>query len=247
VTVLTTGRRHDRGVSFLLVHSPVVGPATWRWVGDALRDAGETVIVPDLVDPATSGDPLRFVSCAASTASSDDGDVVLVGHSGAGCLLPRIAHLLSPRPRLIVFVDAGVPPCDGDVLMGGTFLGTLQSLAVGGRLPPWSRWWGDDVMDRLVDVPERRAAIEAELPIVPLRFYEMSIAMPPGWCDTPSAYVLLSPGYRPDAVTASGRGWPVVERLGAHLDMANDERAIASILIDLALRPRGQRRRTVEP
>jgi hypothetical protein len=29
----------------------------------------------------------------------------------------------------------------------------------------------------------------------------------------------------------------VPERLGAHLDMANDERAIASILIDLALRP----------
>jgi hypothetical protein len=36
-------------------------------------------------------------------------------------------------------------------------------------------------------------------------------------------------------------------RLGAHLDMANDERAIASILIDLALRPCVPRRRTVEP
>jgi hypothetical protein len=223
-------------VSFLLVHSPVVGPATWRWVGDALQGAGQTVIVPDLVEAATSGDPLRFVSRAASAVSTDE-RVVLVGHSGAGCLLPLIAHRLSPRPRPIVFVDAGVPPCHGDVLVGGTFLGTLRSLAVGGRLPPWSRWWGDDVMERLVDVPERRAVIEAELPIVPLQFYETSIAMPPGWCDTPSAYVLLSPGYRDDAVTASARGWPVVERLGTHLDMANDEQSIAAILFDLAARP----------
>jgi hypothetical protein len=30
---------------------------------------------------------------------------------------------------------------------------------------------------------------------------------------------------------------PVVERIGAHLDTANDERSIASILIDLAVRP----------
>lgn len=82
-------------------------------------------------------------------------------------------------------------------------------------------------------MPERRAAIEAELPIVPLPFYETSIAMPSGWCDTPCAYVLLSSGYRHDAVTASVRRWPVVERLGRHLDMENDERSIASILIDL--------------
>jgi len=221
-------------VTFLLVHSPVVGPATWRWVGDALRAAGETVIVPDLVEAAISGDPMRFAARAASAASTGDEDVVVVGHSGAGCLLPRIADLMSPRPRLIVFVDAGVPPCDGDVLVGGTFLGTLQSLAVDGRLPPWSRWWGDDAMERLVDVPERRAAIEAELPIAPLAFYETSIAMPFGWCGTPCAYVLLSPSYRDDAVTASVRGWPVVERLGRHLDMANDELSIASILIHLA-------------
>jgi hypothetical protein len=199
-------------------------------VGDELRRAGEEVIVPDLVAAATSGDPRRFVTEAASAVRAGDDEVVIVGHSGAGALLPLIAAGLPAQPRLLVFVDAGVPPCEGTATLGGEFLDTLRALATEDRLPPWSQWWDDRAMERLVHRDERRTAIEAELPAVPLSFYEARITVPPDWCETNAAYVLLSPAYRDDALTASGRGWPVVEQLGGHLDIANDERSIASIL-----------------
>lgn len=168
-------------VRFVLVHSPVVGPTTWQWVADALRGAGENVTVPNLVAAAATASPHGFVFEAISAAGGDD-DVVIVGHSGAGVLLPLIAEGLSPRSQLIVFVDAGVPPCEGTVTIGGNFLPTLRELAVDGLLPRWTRWWDDGVLEVLVPLEDRRRQVESELPTVPLSFYEASIAMPPGWC-----------------------------------------------------------------
>jgi hypothetical protein len=73
---------------FLLVHSPVVGPATWRWVADALESRGHTAAVPDLVDAASTGDPAAFARAAAAATSGEE--VIVVGHSGAGSVLPVI-------------------------------------------------------------------------------------------------------------------------------------------------------------
>jgi hypothetical protein len=85
-------------------------------------------------------------------------------------------------------------------------------------------------METLVSDDERRRSIERELRQVPLAFFEASIEAPIRWCSRDSAFVLLSEPYRPDATRAASLGWPVVERLGAHLDIANDEEAIADIL-----------------
>jgi len=90
------------------------------------------------------------------------------------------------------------------------------------------------VLEALVPLDDRRLKVETELPRMPLSFYEASIEMPSGWCTIPAAYLLLSDAYRDDARTASTRRWPLVERLGAHLDIVNEEEAIASILRDLA-------------
>ena len=46
--------------------------------------------------------------------------------------------------------------------------------------------------------------------------------------------MLLSPNYRSDATRAASLGWPVVEHIGTHLDIVNDEAAIADILVGLA-------------
>ncbi len=36
--------------AFVLIHSPLVGPMTWRLVADALRRKGQTALVPSLFD-----------------------------------------------------------------------------------------------------------------------------------------------------------------------------------------------------
>jgi hypothetical protein len=219
-------------VRFLLVHSPVVGPSTWRWVADALVIAGHEASVPDLVPAAVTGDPAAFVERAVAQCSPAE-DVVIVGHSGAGAVLPAIAAGVQSGPRLLVFVDAGLPPCEGTFSVGGDFVGPLRELAGDGVLPIWSQWWGDGVLEALIPLDQRRHEIEAELPRVPLSFYETVIEAPRNWCTIPTAYILLSEAYRQDAQRAAAVGWPVVERLGGHLDLVNHGEAIASILIDL--------------
>ena len=86
-------------VRFLLVHSPAVGPSTWRWVAEALRSRGHETTVPNLVAAATTGDPVAFGRAAASALDTDE-EVVVVGHSAAGAILPVIAGLGS-KTRLI--------------------------------------------------------------------------------------------------------------------------------------------------
>ena len=119
-------------------------------------------------------------------------------------------------------------------LIGGDFLATLRNLATEGLLPPWSRWWDEGVIEALVPDEQRRREIEEELPRLPLSFYETSIEVPTNWCSADCGYLLLSEAYRPDASKATSLGWPVVERVGTHLHIVNEDEQIACCLIDLA-------------
>jgi hypothetical protein len=178
-----------------------------------------------------SGDPHAIVTAARERASSES-SVVVVGHSGAGFFVPSIAAGL--EVRRLVFVDAGLPACSGEASAGGDFVDSLRALAGDGVLPKWSTWWGDGVMEALVPHEAHRADVEAELPEIPLSLYESPIAVPPGWCSAPCGYLLLSEPYRQDATRATSLGWPVIERLGAHLDIVNDPHPMAHAIVDLA-------------
>jgi len=66
-----------------------------------------------------------------------------------------------------------------------------------------------------------------------LVFFEAPISAPTRWCDIEGAYVLLSEAYRSEALKANSLGWQIFQRLGGLLDIANDEEAIADILVSL--------------
>ena len=218
--------RHCGGVRFVLIHSPLVGPATWKWVAEELRQNDHDVAVPDLRRAAEAGDAAEVIGAAASVVGRDP--VVVVGHSGAGSFLPSIAADASAR---LVFVDAGIPPCSGEVTAGGDFIDRLRTLSSSGVLPKWSTWWGDGAMEVLVPAVDRRREIVAELPEVPLALYESPITLPERWCELPSAFVLLSDAYRADADTARSRQWPILERVGSHFDIVNLPSTIAADLV----------------
>ncbi|MDQ3931610.1 MAG: alpha/beta hydrolase, partial [Actinomycetota bacterium] len=93
-----------------------------------------------------------------------------------------------------------------------------------------SQWWDEGVFEALIPDDHRRQEVEHELPNVPLAFFQSPVEVPTAWCTTPGAYVLLSEAYRRDAARASLLGWPLVERLGSHLDIVNHESSIADIL-----------------
>ncbi|MDQ4069189.1 MAG: alpha/beta hydrolase [Actinomycetota bacterium] len=219
--------------SFVLVHSPLVGPTTWSWVANEIERYGHQVIVPSLLDAATSGSWEACVS-AVATAAPPGVPHVLVGHSGAGPLLPAIAEQLNPSR--LVFVDARLPPTEGtSALVPEQFLGALTALAQDGVLPPWSDWFEPGTMETLIPDPGRREAVVAELPRLPLSYFQARVPMPEGWAIAPCTYVLLSEAYRHDANQAATRGWTVIELLGSHLDLVAQPLKLAEILRDHAV------------
>jgi len=223
-------------MEFLLVHSALVGPTTWRWVADALSAAGHDAAIPDLHSSALTGQPQAFIDEAVSSAPSNWSMPVVVGHSGAGFFLPSIAGRLDAAHA--VFADAGLPPDSSPAAAGADFFDQLRVLAVDGTLPRWSTWWGDDAMKMLVPDGLRRTQVEAELPAIPIVFHETPIELPPGWPRRPASFLLLSDAYRADAERARSLGWPLTDRPGGHLDIVNTPEAVAGDIVDLVLQTR---------
>lgn len=241
---------------FVLVHSPVTGPSTWRWVAEALSTRGHRVVVPAVPPPIISA--VTFADAVVAQVLGTDDAVragggaglgpgsrpgpgterpVLVGHSGAGPLLPRIAARV-PAAGL-VFVDAAVPPTGGNAeLMPAAYLEPLRALAADGMLPKWSEWFGPDAMTELVPDAAKRAIIAAELPELPLSYFETTVPVPPGWTAAGGGYVLLSEAYEDAAAEATARGWPVERRLGGHLDLVTRPEETAAAILQVMRRKR---------
>jgi pimeloyl-ACP methyl ester carboxylesterase len=159
--------------------------------------------------------------------------VVLVGHSGGGLLLPAIADALALPVRGLIFVDSGIPARAGP-FAPPALLDQFRALAVGGMLPPWSSWFGEDAMRELVPDEALRQTLEQEMPRVPLACIEQRIPSPAGWDRRPCAYLLLSDAYRNAAAEARQRDWHVEEITGAqHLHLVVAAEAVTDALLRL--------------
>lgn len=247
--------------TIVLLHSPLVGPATWRPVAGELARAGRHVVVPDLRGVATARAPwwpeaLSAVAGAvnsavgagpggpaggAERARAEGPELVLVPHSNAGLLTPAVAgHLRSLGHRVgsCVYVDAAMPAAsERHVALGAPGLvPLLEELAVDGLLPPWTQWWDPAEVDALV--PARyRDEVVGEQPRLPLAYFRQRVPVPPGWEPERCAYLRLSDAYVDDAAAAAARGW-LTEQLGAgHLHMLADPSAVATAVVRLSARP----------
>jgi hypothetical protein len=223
---------------FVLIHSPLVGPSTWMPVARELERRGRQVVVPSLLGAAAEPPP-RWRYCVDSVRAATNtlaNQIVLVGHSGDGLLLPAITVAVTPAVSRLIFVDSGVPASSGETpLVPAPFLAHLRTLAVNGELPPWSSWWGEEAMRELVPDQAARAALERELPSLPLSYFEESVPSPAGWDRVPCAYLLLSDAYRDAASDARAREWRVEEIAGAqHLHLVVAPATVTDVLIQLA-------------
>jgi hypothetical protein len=223
---------------FVLVHSPLVGPATWIPVADELRRRSVDTVVPALDHAETSDRPFweqHIRSVVEATRNLPvDRRLVLVGHSGAGALLPTIGRAVSPRVAAYVFVDAGIPH-DGETRLGnGPFAVYIHEIyASGGRFPSWT----DDDHRELIPDAERRRRVVAELRPPPLVFWEEPIPVFAEWPDAPCGFLRFTPNpaYDDAAAEARRRGWACAELTGGHFHMLVDPPSVADALLALTV------------
>ncbi|EYT81437.1 hypothetical protein CF54_19430 [Streptomyces sp. Tu 6176] len=225
--------------TFVLVHSPSVGPSTWRPVAGHLEAAGHRVRVPSLLHIGAGAPP--FWPRVADAVRDDlrevpaDSPVVLVVHSNAGLFLPAVRSGLDHPVTASVLVDAALPARTGATPVAPPeLLDFLRPLAVDGRLPRWTDWWDEaDVAPMFPDPAVRRTVVE-EQPTLPLSYYEQHIPVPDGWDDHPCSYLLFGPPYEEQAAEARARGWRVAHLPGEHLHQLVDPVGTVRHLLELS-------------
>ncbi|MDQ1626931.1 MAG: hypothetical protein QOI54_675 [Actinomycetota bacterium] len=234
-------------VTFVLAHSPLVGPQSWGRLPDALRDAGEgtAVVVLDAADERAPYAAAYVASSARQIAeAAPQPPLVLVGHSGAGYLLPQLGSTQRAAHRRIggyVFFDAGVPHARGATRLGmlrtedADFAAELEALLdAGGVFPTWTE---QDLADLILDEQVRHELI-ASLRPRGRDFFLEPVPFPGDWPDAPCGYVQLSSAYAGPARVARSRGWTVVEwpadAAGGHFAACADPTGVAELLLNLA-------------
>lgn len=223
---------------YVLIHSPLVGPLTWRLVADEMRQRGLKVFVTNLKDSPDSREP--FWKQHADSVSSDladipkDAFVTLVAHSGAGPLLPAIRQMLPNPVSAYVFVDAGIPRDHASRLdlmksedpeWANEFQKELER---GERFPTWSF---DDLQEVIPDASLRQQMV-AELCPRGLNFFTEAIPVFEGWPDAPCVYIQFSAPYDQPAAYARQAGWPVHKLEAGHFHMLVDPKMVTDMIVN---------------
>lgn len=225
---------------FVLIHSPLVGPLTWSLVAAELQQRGIETMVPTLNDTEDSGSPYWRQHADSVphwlAAVPSDRLLVLVGHSGAGPLLPIIRQQIDRPIGAYVFVDAGLPAggrsrLDEMEANSPDFAMRLrQHLASGGRFPTWS---DNEEMREIIPDDQLRQGMVAELRPRPLAFFEEPIPVFTGWPDAPCGYLLFSPPYQSAAEQAKQNSWAFREFDAGHFHTLVDPSAVTTSLLEL--------------
>lgn len=198
----------------------------------ALSELGHVTLTPELDDDGTPPFWTQHVEAAAILGPV--GPIVLVGHSGAGPLLPAIGARCEAAGY--VFVDAGLPAggrtrmemLEAEEPALASQLRTL--LEAGGAYPAWT------LFDLEAHVPDGLLRHQLVHGLRPRRapFWDEPIDVPDGWPDAPVSYLRLSEGYESSAAEAERRGWPVRRLVAGHFHMLVDPAAVAEAIVALA-------------
>lgn len=225
--------------TFVLIHSPLVGPLTWSRVARVLNRHGYSVSVPHLVD--SDDVPLPYWEQEAAAAARYiseiplDAPLVLVAHSGAGPLLPAIHQAIRHDVHSYIFVDAGLP------LDGCTRL-ELMALEPQERAQKFRKHleaggtflnWRDGDFHEIVPDTRIRRAVLSELKPRRLGFFDERIPAFPGWDKAPCGYIRFSQGYIIQFKQARENGWRVMEIPGGHFHMLVKPRLVADAIIEM--------------
>jgi pimeloyl-ACP methyl ester carboxylesterase len=245
-----------------LLHSPLTTSAAWGRLGEELLLAGvDAVVQVEVDDDETPPYAQRYVASAARQIAAQVDQVqvprtdppvpiepidltgqpvVLVGHSGAGPLLPQVAFARQAVGKPVagyVLVDAGLPRpqslrsrLDLMQLEDPEFAAQLREhLATGGCFPQWT------ARDLAEQIPDERACatLVASLRSRAQPFFTEELPLVHDWPDAPVAYLQLSAAYRQPAATSRRRGWTTLEIDLGHFGPITTPDVVAAAIVEL--------------
>jgi hypothetical protein len=229
---LMTSRRTEL---FVLVPSPLVGPASWTPVARALARRGRKAIVTGDAPEPTGREPawqatVRGVSKVLRDVPLEQ-PLVLLAHSAAGPLLPAIGGALARSVAAYVLVDGRMPTGGRSRLeaIGAEAAARRAELEAGRPYPIWT----DDDLCEEIPHPEQRRALLAELRPRGLEFWTEPLPTVAGWPNAPCGYLRFSDPYRPAAEEARRAGWLVRELPAGHFHPLVDPGGVADALLEL--------------
>lgn len=225
--------------SFVLVHSPLIGPYSWRLVADQLGVEGHKAIVPSLLSVLKrsrgyAGAIGHEVAYDVQGGGELPDPLILAGHSAAGAYLPGIGSALGRKISSYIFVDARLPTKGRSLSAEDPpeRRSQLQRLASNGMLPRWSEWFGPEAMEEALPDAKLRDAFLRELEPIPLALFEEPIPLPPAWPDAPCTYLRFSEAYVAEANEARAKGWHVSEIDAQHLYLLTHPKEAADLILE---------------
>lgn len=141
----------DASKTYVLVHGAWHGGWCWRDVAAGLRVAGHKVYVPTLTG---LGERVHLMNKSVNLSThvtdvvktfefEELNDVILVGHSYAGHVIPLVADQLKSKIRHLVFLDAVLAQDGKAFLPPGVGEGRAKEAIEGYLLPPMDvEWFG---------------------------------------------------------------------------------------------------------
>jgi hypothetical protein len=228
----------EENFTYVLIHSPLVGPLTWQLIHEEMEKRSVESIVPTLSDFPISTRPY-WQQHAESLAKSlsltpQNRRIILVAHSGAGPLLPIMRQSIVHSIEAYVFVDAGIPRnaasrIDLMRLEDPEWADQFhQSLLLGERFPNWN---DDDLKEVIPNAALRRKMI-AEINPRSLAFFTEPIPVFANWPDAPCAYIKFSTSYDWDFRQAKQARWLVREVNAGHFHMLVDPSGVTNLIVD---------------
>lgn len=222
---------------FILLHSPLTGPAAWGPVAAELAARGIEATRP-VIPPMVALAAPFYESAARAVAAqvlSQGGPFVLAVHSAAGGLAPSVVAAAKGQVRGVLYVDA-VPPYPGRCWFetaGDGLVASLKAKAAEGMIPAWDQWFPAGALESLLPEGPLRERFIAELAPTPLAWFEetapqMDLPSDVGW-----GFLRLSKAYEREASEARRLGWPTLRRDLHHLAMGTHPVEVANAMMAL--------------
>ena len=224
-------------MTFVLIHSPLVGPLSWKLTAEALTSTG--LRSDHTADHQPDGSNRQLSSAARR---SDSGPTA--GRAGSRRVLGLAQWsrcFASSATRgggsfvSLIFVDCDLPEQGKSRFdqFPADLHAAFRAQASDGMLP--LLWSEADLESTLVCADIRRRFVE-ELRPTPLRVYDEPIPVGIGAEDRDHGYVLLTKQYGDSFDIASARGWVTERRESSHFHLLNQPAKMAEILVSVGTR-----------